>query len=79
LGQSHFFLMQQWTSSPNWCDMHRYALVCGGVLACMLGGFVVFKLGGALPIDWIGKAVLDIAATACFSLLGRGVRLRRTT
>jgi hypothetical protein len=74
-----FFLMQRWTSSPDWCDMHRYALVCGGVLACMLGGFVVFKLGGALPIDWIGKAVLDTAAIACLSLLGRRVRLRRLT
>jgi hypothetical protein len=74
-----FFLMQRWTSSPDWCDMHRYALVCGGVLACMLGGFVVFKLGGALPIDWIGKAVLDTAAAACLALLGRRVRLRRLT
>jgi hypothetical protein len=74
-----FFLMQRWTSSPDWCDMHRYALVCGGVLGCMLGGFIVFKLGGALPIDWIGKAVLNTAAAACLGLLGRRVRLRRLT
>jgi hypothetical protein len=59
--------------------MHRYALVCGGVLACMLGGFIVFKLGGALPIDWIGKAVLDTAAAACLGVLGRRVRPRRLT
>jgi hypothetical protein len=71
-----FLLVQRWTSSPDWCDMHRYALVLGGVLACMLGGFVVFKLGGALPIDWVGKAVLDTVAAACLSFLGRRVRLR---
>ncbi len=74
-----FFLMRRWTSSPDWCDMHRYALVCGGVLACMLGGFVVFKVGGALPMDWIGKAVVDTAAAAGLILFGRRVRLRRLT
>ena len=58
------FLMRVWTSCPDWCDMHRYALVCGGVVACILGGFVVFKVGGALPMDWIGKAVVDAAAAA---------------
>ena len=74
-----FFLMRRWTSSPDWRDMHRYALVCGGVLACMLGGFVVFKLGGARPIDWIGKAVLDTGAAAGLILFGRRIRIRRLT
>jgi hypothetical protein len=57
-----FFLVRRWTSSPDWRDAHRFALVFGGVLACILGGFVVFKAGGALRIDWIGKAVLNAAA-----------------
>ncbi len=72
-------LVQRWTASPDWCDMHRFAMVCGGVLACMVGGFVVFKVGGALPIDWIGKAVLNMAAVAGLIMLGRRVRLRRLT
>jgi hypothetical protein len=74
-----FFLMRRWTFSPDWCDMHRYALVCGGVLACMLGGFVVFRVGGALPINWIGKAVVDTAAAASLILFGGRIRLRRST
>jgi hypothetical protein len=56
--------VRQWTSSPDWSDAHRFALVLGGVVAGMFGGFVVFRVGGALRIDWIGKAVLDAAAIA---------------
>jgi len=59
-----FFLVRRWTSASGWSDAHRFALVFGGVLACTLGGFVVFKISGALRIDWIGKAVLDAAAIA---------------
>jgi hypothetical protein len=58
------FLVRRWTSSPNWGETHRFALAFGGVLACMLGGFVVFRVGGALRIDWIGKAVMNVAAVA---------------
>jgi hypothetical protein len=68
-----FLLMQRWTSSTDWSDAHRYAVVFGGVLACMLGGFVIFKVGGALRIDWIGKAVLNAAAVAW--LIGMGQRI----
>jgi hypothetical protein len=52
-----FLLVRRWTSSLAWGDPQRFALVFGGILACMLGGFAVFKVGGALRIDWIGKAV----------------------
>ena len=44
----------------------------------MLGGFVVFKIGGALRIDWIGKAVLDVAATAWLISIWPTVRRRDT-
>jgi hypothetical protein len=67
------FLVLRWTSSSDWGDAHRFALVFGGVLACMLGGFVVFKVGGALRIDWIGKAVLNGAVVAWFLSLWRKV------
>jgi hypothetical protein len=57
-------LVRRWTRSRDWGDAHRFALVFGGVLACMIGGFIVFKAGGALRVDWIGKAVLNAAAVA---------------
>ena len=65
------FLLWRWTSSPGWGDAHRFDLVFGGVLGCMLGGFVVFNVGGALRIDWIGKAILNVAAVAWLITVGR--------
>ena len=57
-----FLLMRRWTSSNDWGDAHRYAVVFGGALASMLGGFLVFRIGNALTIDGIGKVVLNAAA-----------------
>jgi hypothetical protein len=71
-----FLLTRAWTSSTNWRDIHRFAVVFGGVLACMLGGFVVFKFGGAVRVDWIGKTILNAAAVPWLVSLGRAV-LRR--
>ena len=65
------FLVQRWTSSRDWNDGHRFALVFGGVLAGVIGGFVVFRVGGALRIDWIGKAVFDAAAILWLASIGR--------
>lgn len=50
------------TSRSGWGDAHGLALVFGGVLACILGGFVVFAVDGARRIDWIGKGLVDTAA-----------------
>lgn len=74
-----FLLVRRWTSSANWGEAHRFALAFGGVLACMLGGFVVFKVGGALRIDWIGKAVMNVAALAWLLYVGHTVKLRKKT
>jgi hypothetical protein len=70
------FLVWRWTSSTDWGDAHRFALTFGGVLACMLGGFVVFKVGGALRIDWIGKTILNLIAIVWLVSLGRNVVMR---
>lgn len=70
------YLVRRWSSSPDWGDVHRFAVVFGGVLANMLGGFVVFKIGGALRVDWIGKTVLDVAALVWLLSVGRLVRRR---
>ncbi len=68
-----FYLVKRWTSRAGWGDAHRFALVFGGVLACMLGGLVVFNVAGALRIDWIGKIVLNVAALAWLIWLGRRI------
>jgi hypothetical protein len=65
-----FVLFVRLTSCPNWGDRHRYAVVCGGIVACMAGGFAIFALG-ALPIDWIGKVVLNAIAALWLARLGR--------
>ena len=63
--------MIRWTRSQAWNDRHRCALVFGGLLACMVGGFVIFAVGGALAIDWIGKAILNVIAVLAMVKLGR--------
>lgn len=70
-----FLLIRRWTSSREWSDAHRFAVVMGGVLGGCIGGLVTFKTGGALRIDWIGKAVFDSAAIAWLLLIrGRVTR-----
>lgn len=67
-------LVARWTSRRSWGDAHRFAVVFGGVAACMAGGFVVFAVGGALPVDWVGKAVLDGIAVVLLARLNRNLR-----
>ena len=63
-------LLLRWTSASDWGDQHRYALVLAGVISCCLGGFLVFKVGGALRIDWIGKTIFNTAAILWLIALG---------
>jgi hypothetical protein len=70
------FLFGRWTSSPSWDDRHRFAVVFGGIVACMAGGFVIFAVGGALPVDRIGKVVFDAIAFLWLARLGRSLRRR---
>ena len=42
----------------------------------MTAGFVVFAVGGALTVDWIGKVVLNLAAVVLLASLGRKLRSR---
>jgi len=65
-----FWPLRQWSSSKGWQDAHRFAAVCGSIVACMLSGFVVFAVGGASRIDWVGKIVLNLAAVAWMARLG---------
>ena len=70
------WLFTRWTSYADWHDMHRFAVVFGGVGACMMAGFLVFAIGGALTIDWIGKVVLNVLAVVFMAELGRQLRRR---
>ena len=54
------FLMRYWSNSSNWNDEHRVYLISGAIIANMVAGFVAS--GISLPIDFIGKLILDIIA-----------------
>ena len=66
-----FFLINRWAKSPAWQDSSRLALICGGLAASMLAGFLIFKLGGAVPVDIVGKLVLNVVAIVLLVRLGR--------
>ena len=65
------FLMYRWSFTAGWQDVHRYAAVCGAIAGTMLGGYVMFALGGALRMDWIGKIAFNLIAAVW---LARGPR-----
>jgi hypothetical protein len=46
------------------------------MLACMLGGFIVFKVTGAERIDWIVKSILNAATIAGLISLGHTIKRR---
>lgn len=71
------FLARRWTSARDWNDGHRFAVVFAGIVACSVGGFAVFRVGGALRIDWIGKAAFDLAAIVWLVFIGQ--RMKRGT
>jgi hypothetical protein len=71
-------VMHRWSCLDGWGDRHRFAVVFGGVLGCIVSGFVVFKVGGALRIHWIGKAVLNAIAFVWLVLVGLRTARRST-
>lgn len=68
-------LISHWASGSDWREMHNFALVFGALLASMLAGYMILA-GGALLMDWIGKAVLNVAAVVLMIGLAQRVRLR---
>lgn len=69
-----FFLVRHWSTSQHWRDAHRVALIFGALMASMLPGFVAS--GIVLPIDFIGKAVLNMITILGLSYLAWKVRQR---
>ena len=45
----------------------------------MLAGFLIFKLGGALPVDVAGKLILNVIAVAFLLSLARRVPSRASS
>ena len=66
-----YTLIERWSQSTEWRDSSRLALVCGGLMASMLAGFLIFKLGGAQPVDVVGKLILNVVAVLCLVRLAR--------
>jgi hypothetical protein len=61
--------VRRWAVRTNWHDLQRFAVVTGGTVACIAAGCVLFAVGGALTIDWVGKLVLNgLAVLALFGL-----------
>lgn len=58
----------RWSSARNWDDGRRFALVFGAVVASMLAGF---GIGKWLPIDLIGKVILNVIAATSMIYLAR--------
>ncbi len=64
-----YFWIRRWSSGAGWSDLHRWALVFGAILVCMVGGF-----GGSSVwprVDLIGKIVLNAIGVVALIALGR--------
>jgi hypothetical protein len=66
-----FALVRYWSAASGWNDTHRCALSIGAVLSCMCPSY--FSTAGWLPIDLIGKIVLNVLALVGLLLLARAV------
>ena len=67
--------VNRWVHQPGWWDLHSLMLASGALLASMSAGFLVLKGGGAPPIDFVGKALLN--GIAILGLIHLGMRFRR--
>lgn len=67
-------ILGRWGTSARWGDLHRWAATFAATLVCMGAGF----LGSSawLPLDRVGKIVLNAIAVAGFLVLLRTLRRR---
>ncbi len=68
-------MANRWIHRPGWRDLHSLALASGALLASMSAGFLVLKGGGASPIDFVGKALLN--GIAILGLIHLGMKFQR--
>ena len=68
------YVVQRWSLSSQWQDMHRWALCLGALMVCMAGGFLG---AGYWPLmDIIAKVVLNLAAIVSMGWLARRIAMR---
>ncbi len=70
-GLAAFVLIRRWTTATGWRDIHRWALSFGGLLVCMIAGFL--GAAGWSRMDTIAKAVMNLVAVACMAVLARHI------
>ncbi len=68
------WLIRYWTTTQDWGDRQRVALIFGVLLASMLDGFLL--AGITLPIDFIWKGVCDVVALLALVYLAWNIRRR---
>ena len=66
-----FALVVHWSAAAGWSDKHRCALSFGATMSCMLPAFL--STAGWLPMDLIGKIILNVLALIGLILLARSV------
>jgi len=71
-----FALVTHWSGAAGWGDKHRCALSSGATLSCMLPTYV--STAGWLPIDLVGKIILNVLALLGLILLARSVWRRNS-
>ena len=67
-------VVRRWTSSSNWGDLQRWALVSSATLVCMVAGFTGSNTW--LRIDLLGKIVMNLIAVALLLSLGASIAKR---
>jgi hypothetical protein len=70
-----WLVLTRWFVARGWHDLHRLALVFGACIASMLAGFVLHVV--VLPIDVIGKLVLNVIAVLWLSGLAFRIARRK--
>ncbi len=69
-----FLILRNISSRPGWGDLHRWALIFGAMLVCMLCGFLGSNAWPA--IDLVGKVVMNLVALIWMLWFGRTIRRR---
>jgi hypothetical protein len=69
-----FLAIRHMSAGSGWGDLHRWALVFGAMLVCMLAGFS--GSNNWPQIDIIGKALMNVIATAWMLWFARSIRRR---
>jgi hypothetical protein len=70
-----WLVLTRWFVAKGWHSLHRLALVFGACIASMLAGFVLHVV--VLPIDVIGKLVLNVIAVLWLSGLAFRMACRK--